>query len=107
MLLRIGAVCLATLLSETCLAQDEANVEACHASGLIALRERSPAVIDLAFDRTTLTVAKADTRIEGTPIKTIIMGDAYLEKARTGRPYRFVCIIGEKGKVLLTFFTKS
>jgi len=35
------------------------------------------------------------------------MGDAYLEKNKTEKPYRFVCLIGEKGKVLLTFFTQQ
>ena len=34
------------------------------------------------------------------------MGDAYLEKNKTEKPHRFVCLIGEKGKVLLTFFTQ-
>ena len=33
------------------------------------------------------------------------MGEAYLERKQTARSQRFVCLIGEKGKVLLTFFT--
>ena len=34
------------------------------------------------------------------------MGEAYLErKEETGGAHRFVCLVGDKGKVLLTFFT--
>ena len=33
------------------------------------------------------------------------MGEAYLERKETRGSHRFVCLIGEKGKVLLTFFT--
>jgi hypothetical protein len=79
-------------------------VNACQASGLIALKEHSPAVKDLAFDMETLLVSKANTHVEDVPIRTVIMGEAYLEKKGIGKPQRFVCLIGEKGKVLLTFF---
>ena len=43
--------------------------------------------------------------VEDTPVRTVIMGEAYLERKETGKSQRFVCLIGEKGKVLLTFFT--
>ena len=34
------------------------------------------------------------------------MGEAYLERENETRgSHRFVCLIGKKGKVLLTFFT--
>lgn len=82
-----------------------AAIEACKATGLIALQEHSPSVKDLILDVDGLTVASANTNIEGTPIRTIIMGEAYLERKETGKPQRFLCLIGEKGKVLLTFFT--
>jgi hypothetical protein len=80
-------------------------IEACKATGLIALQEHSPSVKDLILDVDGLTVAAANTNIEGTPIRTIIMGEAYLERKGTGKPQHFLCLIGEKGKVLLTFFT--
>jgi hypothetical protein len=35
------------------------------------------------------------------------MGDDYLKREKTGKPNRFVCLVGEKGKVLLTFFTEQ
>ena len=52
-----------------------------------------------------MTVAKANTKIEDTPIRTIIVGDAYLEQGKKDLRRTFLCLIGEKGKVLLTFFT--
>src|SRR3954465_10993264 len=50
-------------------------------------------------------VSKANTKIEDTPVRTIIMGEVYLERKETGKSQQFLCLIGEKGKVLLTFFT--
>jgi hypothetical protein len=47
------------------------------------------------------------SQVEDTPVKMVIMGDAYLQREKTDKPNRFVCLIGEKGKVLLTFFTEQ
>src|SRR6476620_1963175 len=80
-------------------------LEACRSTGLIALRQRNPAVKDITLDVDGMTVAKANTKVEDTPIKTIIIGDAYLEKDKKDTRRTFLCLIGEKGKVLLTFFT--
>ena len=80
-------------------------IEACRTTGLIALKERSPSLKDLIFDMESLAVSKANTTVEDTPVRTVIMGEAYLERKETGKSQRFVCLIGEKGKVLLTFFT--
>jgi hypothetical protein len=81
------------------------ELEACRSTGLIALRERNPAIKDVTLDIDGMTVAKANTKIEDTPIKTIVIGDAYLEKGKKDTRRTFLCLIGEKGKVLLTFFT--
>ena len=96
----------ATLLTNAVQAQslNDPAVDACQASGLIALKERSPSVKDLILDRETLLISKADTHVEDVPIRTVMMGEAYLEKKGIGKPQHFVCLIGEKGKVLLTFF---
>ena len=102
---------IATLMSQGAEAQtpapvpDSAVIDACRATGLVALKERSPAVKDLVLDMESLVVAKANTNIEGIPIRTVVLGEAYLERKETGKNQRFVCLIGEKGKVLLTFFT--
>jgi hypothetical protein len=67
--------------------------------------ERDPSVKDVTLDFDGMTVAKANTKVEDTPIKTIVIGDAYLEKGKKDTRRTFLCLIGEKGKVLLTFFT--
>ncbi len=82
-----------------------AELEACRSTGLLALRERNPAIKDISFDVNGMTVAKANTKIEDTPVKTIVIGDAYLEKGKQDTRRTFLCLIGEKGKVRLTFFT--
>ena len=84
---------------------NDPTIEACRTTGLMALKERSPSLKDLIFDMETLAVSKANTTVEDTPVRTVIMGEAYLERKETGKSQRFVCLIGEKGKVLLTFFT--
>ena len=96
----------AALLTDTAYAQssNDAAIDACRASSLIALKEHSPSTKDVIFDMETLLVSKANTSVEDVPIRTVMMGEAYLEKKGIGKPQRFVCLIGEKGKVLLTFF---
>ena len=81
------------------------ELEACRSTGLIALRERDPSIKDVTLDFDGMTVAKANTKVEDTSIKTIVIGDAYLEKGKKDTRRTFLCLIGEKGKVLLTFFT--
>ena len=66
-----------------------------------------PIYQDVTFDVDGMTVAKATTKVEDTPIKTIVIGDAYLEKGKKDTRRTFLCLIGEKGKVLLTFFTEK
>jgi hypothetical protein len=85
---------------------EDPQVTACKATGLLALQQRTPGIKALILDEDSLTIAKADTKVEDTPIHTIIMGEAYLEKRETGGAQHFLCLIGDKGKVLLTFFTK-
>ena len=81
------------------------ELDACRSTGLIALKERNPSIKDVSFDVDGMTIAKANTKVEETPIKTIVIGDAYLEKGKKDTRRTFLCLIGEKGKVLLTFFT--
>jgi hypothetical protein len=56
----------------------------------MALKERSPSLKDLIFDMETLAVSKANTTVEDTPVRTVIMGEAYragsgnLHKALSG-----------------------
>ncbi len=83
------------------------EITACKSTALIALKERSPATKDLILDLDTLAVSKANTKVEDTPVRMVIMGEAYLERKGTGPSQRFLCLIGEKGKVLLTFLTSQ
>ena len=83
------------------------ELETCRSTGLMALRERDPSIKDITFDVDGMTVAKASTKVEDTPIKTVVIGDVYLEKGKKDTRRTFLCLIGEKGKVLLTFFTEK
>ena len=83
------------------------EVEACQASGLIALKQRSPAIHDVIFEPETLSIAKADTTVGGEKVRTVILGLADIQSGKKDKPHQFVCLIGEKGKVLLTFFTEK
>jgi hypothetical protein len=81
------------------------ELDACRSTGLIALKEHNPSIKDVSFDVDGMTIAKANTKVEDTVIRTIVIGDAYLEKGKKDTRRTFLCLIGEKGKVLLTFFT--
>ncbi|MBV8850934.1 MAG: hypothetical protein JOZ16_15265 [Methylobacteriaceae bacterium] len=83
------------------------EVDACKASGLIALKQRSSDVKNVEIDLDSATIIKADTKIESTPVKTVILGEAYIERKKGDKPQTFVCILGEKGKVLLTLFSNQ
>jgi len=96
-----------TLAAGPASAQQPPEVDACKASAVIALQKTSPEIKEVILDLDGLMIAEADTKIEDTPIKTIIYGDAYLKTDKTDKPRQMLCIIGEKGKVLLTFFTKG
>jgi hypothetical protein len=95
------------LLAAPSVAQVPAEVEACRLSGLAALKERSPSLEHLTFDMESLAISKAATRVEDTPIRMVVMGDAYLQREKSDKSNRFVCLISDKGKVVLTFFTEQ
>jgi hypothetical protein len=95
-------------LLATALAQAQnPELEACRSSGLVALKERNPSISDVSLDMDSMTVAKANAKVEDTPVRTVIIGDAYLEQGKKDTRRTFLCLIGEKGKVLLTFFTEK
>ncbi|WP_262267552.1 MULTISPECIES: hypothetical protein [Microvirga] len=95
------------LMTTSALAQAPAEVEACRLSGLAALKERSPTLEHLTFDMESLAISKAATRVEDTPIRMVVMGEAYLQREKSDKPNRFVCLVSDKGKVVLTFFTEQ
>ena len=104
----ILAIVAAALLATPALAQttEDPAITACKATGLIALQAKSPDITDLVMDMESLAVSAADTKVEDVSVKTVILGEAYISrKGVTGKSDRFVCLLGDKGKVLLTFFT--
>jgi hypothetical protein len=109
---------LATLLAGPALAQttgptsgvpsekpSSPELASCKAAALHTISAREPEIKDIYFDEDGATIATAETKVEDTPITRIIMSEAYLRTDRSDKPRRFLCLIGEKGKVLLTFFT--
>jgi hypothetical protein len=82
-----------------------AEADACKASGLLALQQKFPQVKDVVIDLDSARIIHTDTKIEDTPIKTVVIGDAYVERTKTTKPQTLVCIIGDKGKVVLTLFS--
>jgi hypothetical protein len=104
---RFAAVAACLVVSSSAFAQAPVEVEACRLSGLSAIRERSPSLDQITLDMDSLAISKADTKVGETPVRMVVMGDAYLQRDKTDKPNRFVCLVGEKGKVLLTFFTEQ
>jgi hypothetical protein len=83
------------------------EIDACRASGLIALKERSPAVKDVNLDLDSVRVVKMSAKIANVEIKAIVLGEVDVEKKKSSKPQDFICILGEKGKVLLTVFSNK
>jgi hypothetical protein len=107
-MLRLGSALalLASLIASTSFAETlSPEADACKASGLLALKQKFPQVKDVLIDLDSAKIIKADTTIENVPIKTVVIGDAYVERTKTTKPQTLVCVIGDKGKVLLTLFS--
>ena len=103
---RFALTFLISLIAGPALAETLApEADACKASGLLALKQKFPQVKNVLIDLDSAKVIKADTTIENVPIKTVVIGDAYVERMKTTKPQTLVCIIGDKGKVLLTLFS--
>ena len=103
---RFALVLLASLIASMALAETlSPEADACKASGLLALKQKYPQVKDVLIDLDSAKIIKADTTIESVPIRTVVIGDAYVERAKTTKPQTLVCVVGDKGKVLLTLFS--
>jgi hypothetical protein len=84
---------------------DAPEIDACRASGLIALKERSPTIKDVELDLDSVRVIKMNSKIGGVDIKAMVLGDASIEKKTSSKAKNLICVLGEKGKVLLTVFS--
>lgn len=81
------------------------EVDACRASGLIALKEGAPGVKDVAIDPDSVRIFKMDKKIGDEPVHAVVIGDVSIEKTKSSKPRSLVCIVGDKGKVLVTYFS--
>src|SRR5271154_6412022 len=74
------------------------EADACKASSLLALKQKYPQVKDVLIDLDSAKIIKAETTIEDVPIRTIVIGDAYIERTKSTRPQTLVCIIGTRAR---------
>ncbi len=81
------------------------EIATCKTAALQALHAKEPEIKDIYIDEDAATVAVAESKIEDIPVTRIVMAEAYLRTDRSDKPRRFLCLLGEKNKVLLTFFT--
>ncbi|MES0172546.1 hypothetical protein [Mesorhizobium sp. M0006] len=84
------------LLTGSCLAQtaDDPAITACKSTGLLALQEKSKDISDLVIDMESVALSKADTTVGDVPVKTVVLGEAYIARnGKTGAPDRFVCLL--------------
>lgn len=103
---RFAVMLLASLIASAASAGTlSPEADACKASGLLALKQKYPQVKDVLIDLDSAKIIRADTTIESVPIRTVVIGDAYVERTKTTKPQTLVCVIGDKGKVLLTLFS--
>jgi hypothetical protein len=103
---RFELTLLASLIASTAFAETlSPEADACKASGLLALKQKYPQIKDVLIDLDSAKIIKADTSIEDVPIRTVVIGDAYVERTKTTKPQTLVGVIGDKGKVLLTLFS--
>ena len=83
------------------------ELAACKSTAMVAITAREPEIKDIYIDEDSATVAVSEAKIEAIPVTRIVMAEAYLRTDRSDKPRRFLCLLGEKGKVLLTFFTQN
>ncbi len=81
------------------------EIATCKKAALDALSAKEPEIKDIYIDEDGATVAVSEAKIETIPLTRIVMAEAYLRTDRSDKPRRFLCLLGEKNKVLLTFFT--
>jgi hypothetical protein len=84
---------------------DTPEVDACRASGLIALKQDSPSIKDVAINPDSVRIFKMEKKIGDEPVRAVVIGDVSIEKAKSSKPRSLVCIVGDKGKVLVTYFS--
>lgn len=87
--------------------RDMQRVAACKATALARLKEKSPSIDDIFIDVDGLTIAEADGKLGDIAVKGVLMGEAYIQRDRSDRANRFLCLVGANEEVLFTFFTEQ
>lgn len=87
--------------------EDAERAAVCKAHALERLKARSPSVADIFIDMDGLTIAKADLTVGHAHVTAVLMGEAYIQRDRSDKAHRFLCLVGEEDKVLMTFFTEQ
>ncbi|CAH1653649.1 hypothetical protein CHELA1G11_13672 [Hyphomicrobiales bacterium] len=90
------------------MAQEPAEAAACRKASIETLKQSSgnSPLKDVKLDLDSLTIAKADAEIGGVKVATILIGQAAIQREHSDETHTFLCLLGEKEKVLMTFFTK-
>lgn len=100
-----GAAPAQTTAPDPAPAQSSPEITACKKVALERLARQEPEIKDIYIDEDGATIAVAEAKIADTAIRRIVMAEAYLRTDKSDKPRRFLCLIGEDSKVLLTFFT--
>ncbi|WP_291962809.1 hypothetical protein [Chelatococcus sp.] len=107
-MLAIGATLGPIFYPEPAMAQEPVEAAACRKASIETLRQvggNSP-LKDVKLDLDSLTIAKANAEVGGVKIHTVLIGQAAIQRENSDEPHTFLCLLGEKEKVLMTFFTK-
>lgn len=86
-------------------AQSSPEITLCKKVALERLAKQEPEIKDIYIEEDDATIAVSESKIADTEIRRIVMAEAYLRTDKSDKPRRFLCLIGEDSKVLLTFFT--
>jgi len=100
-----GSLSVVAAQEQQSLNPDTPEVDACRASGLIALKETTPAIKDVAIDPDSVRIFKMEKKIGEEAVRAVVIGDVSIEKTQSSKPRSLVCVVGDKGKVLLTYFS--
>ncbi|MDI4666726.1 hypothetical protein K9U40_20730 [Xanthobacter autotrophicus] len=87
--------------------EDAERAAACKAHALERLKARSPSVADIFIDMDGLSIAKADLAVGGAKVTGVLMGEAYIQRDRSDKAHRFLCLVGEDDTILMTFLTEQ
>lgn len=107
-MLAIGTIFGPLIHPQAAMAQEPVEAAACRKASIETLKqsEGNSPLKDVKIDLDSLTIAKANAEIGGAKVTTVIIGQAAIQREHSDEPHTFLCLLGEREKVLMTFFTK-